>query len=206
MNRNDPTADSGEALSALIDGELPVDEAGDLIARLGRDRVLRARWARFHTQRSALEGAVSPCLGAGFSERVRTATEAEPTVLAPGALGRRPRAWARPLAGLAIAASVAVLAVGALLALQAPAPGGADGLMVSREARALGAGGLEAPAAAVERVAAPAGLTLADHDAASAAVRERMGIYLANHAQYAGAADMPGVVPYSRLIGFNAGQ
>jgi hypothetical protein len=85
-----------ERLSALMDGELPEDEARFLRRRLEHDLDLRAAWSRLHLASSCLKGhAVQPL--ALDCAAVRAAE--------PASAGRR--GWMR----WAAAASVAVLAV-----------------------------------------------------------------------------------------------
>lgn len=199
MRRGEPEPGPGHDLWALLDGDLAPPEAAQVLDRIGRDPHLRARWARHHAVRSVLEGARTDHLRAGFCHRLRQALDEEPTVLAPRARPPGPRRWLRPVAGVAIAAGVALVAVGGLFALQG-LPGGGDARVASVESGA--AGGVDRRGA----TALPAMLTGDDEPAASQAARARIGIYLATHSEYAPAGDLPGIMPYSRLSGFNAGQ
>lgn len=196
MRRGDQEPEPEHDLWALIDGDLSAPGAARVLDRVGRDPVLRARWARHHAVRSALEGARTDHLRAGFCHRLRQALDAEPAVLAPRARPPGPRPWLRPVAGAALAASVALVAMGGLFALQG-VPGGGDPRVAPVES-----GGVDPSGAA----GLPAMLTGEDEPAASQAARARIGIYLATHSEYAPAADLPGIMPYSRLSGFNAGQ
>lgn len=98
-----------EQLSALMDGELPADQARFLHRRLDSDAELRADWARWHLAREALQGRATLGLDASFVERVASTLRDEPSPRSgwvPGAL--------RWVAGAAVAASVAVAALVAL--------------------------------------------------------------------------------------------
>jgi negative regulator of sigma E activity len=111
-----------EQLSALLDGELPPEETSLLLRRLGRETDLAARLTRYRLCGDVLRG--ERCQPrADFTMRVSAAIASEPALSAPRAAARRPaRArWLRPLAGLAVAASVAVVAV---LVLRLGAPDG----------------------------------------------------------------------------------
>ena len=102
------TGNSDERLSALLDGELEGREeqqAIDLI--IGGNPVERAQFGRYRLIGDVMRGETA-LLGSGVDDRVRTALADEPTVLAPPPKARK---LARPLAGLAIAASVAATAV-----------------------------------------------------------------------------------------------
>lgn len=117
MNESDE-----ELLSALMDGELSAGEQMRALARLQAEPALRRRWARYHAVRAALT------TGAGrmsfdFAERVGHARAREPGVPAPGRVRGTVGTWLRPAAGLAIAASVALVAFGGLTLLRESGPG-----------------------------------------------------------------------------------
>ncbi|HUO79952.1 MAG TPA: RseA family anti-sigma factor [Steroidobacteraceae bacterium] len=113
-----------EQLSALLDGELPPEETSLLLKRLGREAALAQRLGRYRLCGDVLRGeSVQP--RADFALRVSAAIAAEPPLPAVGVAPRRPAAVRRltPLAGLAVAASVAMVAVLVLRQGQGPAPG-----------------------------------------------------------------------------------
>ncbi len=110
---------SESQLSAFLDGELPEEEMDLFIRRLERDAVLKRSLSRY-----ALIGEVmrTPAntggvvAGSGFAARVSAAVDADSAPVsgvepAADARGDRSR-WFGPLAGLSIAAGVAVVAVG----------------------------------------------------------------------------------------------
>jgi sigma-E factor negative regulatory protein RseA len=108
-----------EQLSALLDGELPPEETALLLKRLKREPALAARLARYRLGGEVLRGErVQP--RADFALRVSAAVAAEPALPAPVTVRPASVRWLRPVAGLAVAAGVASLAV---LVLQ-QAPGG----------------------------------------------------------------------------------
>ena len=121
----DKMSDERESqLSAMFDGELPEHECELLARRLTRDEELRAKWARYavvgavlrkeplRTRRGANGGIQS-----GVAQRVRSAVSAEAMPTHGGtAAGHAPAVtgrlrWAKPVAGLGIAAGVAALSV-----------------------------------------------------------------------------------------------
>jgi len=111
---------SREHLSCLVDGELDRKGRKFLLRRLAGDAELKSRWNRMHVLRACLhrEGLA----GADLVARVAAAIDGEP------AHQSSPMArWARPLAGSAIAASVALMAiVGINATLYQQGPGTAD--------------------------------------------------------------------------------
>ena len=98
-----------ELTSALLDGELDPDTQEHAIsAILGSGRQELERFGRYRLIGDVMRGE-SNILASSMSKRVHEALIDEPVVLAPPA--RRPRQWLRPVAGLAVAASVATAAV-----------------------------------------------------------------------------------------------
>ncbi|HMB56837.1 MAG TPA: RseA family anti-sigma factor [Arenimonas sp.] len=90
-----------EQLSALMDGELPADEARFLERRLANEPALRERWERMQLASACMKGQPLRLMRASLAENVAKDLAIEPTA-------KKSR---RPLLGWAIAASVALLAV-----------------------------------------------------------------------------------------------
>jgi sigma-E factor negative regulatory protein RseA len=102
-----------EQVSAFLDGELPNSETELLLKRLTRDGELRESFGRYALIGEALRGP-GPLMAKGFASRVNFAIDGEPLPAnGHGSRARAPRWW-RPLAGAAVAAGVAVVAVVAL--------------------------------------------------------------------------------------------
>lgn len=99
-----------EQLSACLDGELPDRELALLLKRIDQDEELRATMTRYgaisETLRTGKTAAISP----GFAARVMAQVTSEPAMAAPRISPITLRRL-RPVAGLAVAASVAALAL-----------------------------------------------------------------------------------------------
>jgi sigma-E factor negative regulatory protein RseA len=101
-------------LSAMFDDELPQAECELLALRLSRDRALQARWGRYAAIGAAVRGG-DIRLGGMVAHEVSSALASEP--LPADARERlQPRGltlarWWRPMAGAAVAASVAALSI-----------------------------------------------------------------------------------------------
>lgn len=98
-----------EQLSALVDDELPPAEQALLLKQLGADAELRDRLARYQLISDSLGNHLPPQVDAGFHKEIHAALQDEPAVhvtTAPHIAG-----LFKPVAGLAVAASVAVVAV-----------------------------------------------------------------------------------------------
>jgi sigma-E factor negative regulatory protein RseA len=103
-----------EQVSAFLDGELPSSETELLLKRLTRDAELRQSFGRYALIGETLRGGSSTSLSLTFAARVNRAIDGEPA--APGLQmpRARPLRWWRPIAGTAVAAGVAAVAVVAL--------------------------------------------------------------------------------------------
>ena len=97
-----------ELTSALLDGELDVETSDRTITRLlDRTSNERTRFGRYRLIGDVMRGE-SAVYASSLADQVSAALEDEPVVLAPR---RRSVAWTRPVAGAAIAASVAAAAI-----------------------------------------------------------------------------------------------
>ena len=105
-----------ERLSAFMDGETQ-DEREDqqVLDALLEDPETRGAWARYHLASDCMNGRLPRRLDRTLADRVAESLRNEPVILAPS---RTWRGFVKPVAGFAIAASVATLAV--LIALQNP--------------------------------------------------------------------------------------
>ena len=97
-----------EHLSALVDGEISPDTSRFLVKRLGSDDELRATWTRYHLVRDCLRHQDGAIAGDDLCARVNKAIENETLEIR-----RRPFSgrWLKPVTGIAIAASVALMAI-----------------------------------------------------------------------------------------------
>lgn len=102
------TTESREHLSCLMDGEISRETGRFLVRRLGADQELSATWARYHLVRDCLRHQDGRLVGNGLSSRVRRAIDDE---AAPAPSRKWSARWLKPAAGLAVAASVALLAI-----------------------------------------------------------------------------------------------
>ena len=111
-----------EQVSAFLDGELPSSESELLLKRLTRDADLRASFGRYALIGETLRGANRVPMSRGFATRVNRAIDGEAAAAVPQGMRAAQSRWWRPVAGAAVAASVAAVAVVALQQ-RAVAPG-----------------------------------------------------------------------------------
>jgi len=107
-----------EQLSACLDGELPEGELDLLLKQVGHDAQLRSSLGRYALIGETLRAKAPIAAPANFSQRIAAAIAAEPPIGVQKTTQTRPAArWLRPVAGLAVAAGVAAVAI---LSLQQP--------------------------------------------------------------------------------------
>ena len=100
-----------EHISALMDGELDVAEAGRELTRIKQSAELQQNWETFHLIGDAMRGSL--VLSPDFESRLARRLAQEPTMLAP----RRRRIPTAVSYALSAAASLAAVAVVAWVAL-----------------------------------------------------------------------------------------
>lgn len=197
-----------EQLSALADDELPAAEVPLLLRRVGRDEQCMRRLGRYYTMRAALRGELGPAADGDFAEQVaariqrepRLQIAAEPAASASHSGRRRFERFARPLAGAAIAASVAIVAVGLWPAKEASrdsvpadtaavvAEGSGGGERIGELARLISS-------SQSERVVRERWQRLDPR------VQRRLQGYLVNHSENAVFAGPGGMLNYARIAG-----
>lgn len=185
-----------EQLSALADDELSDVERPLLLGRLQRDAGLRARLGRYQLIGEVMRGAQTTGT-LDIADRVSEAL-ADDAALSRAAMTDRP-VWWKPLAGIAVAASVAVVAVLSITALQNT---GGPGEAVP-ELAASGSPVPVVPENAVARVSETAG---DQWERIEPQIDKRLSGYLVNHNEYAASRGVQSVMPYVRIVGHNADE
>ena len=108
-----------DKISALLDAEATGAERREALTALAQERDLRRVWERYHLVGAVLRNEVSVTVAPHFADRVAARIAQEATVVSP----RWPaRSVAKGAVGLALAASVAAIAVFGLDLAPAPAP------------------------------------------------------------------------------------
>lgn len=183
-----------EQLSALMDGELDANESDQLIQSLCHNEASdeQACWERYHLIGDALKNNLPGIIKHDLSSRVSAALADEPTVLAPRRLRIRWKRVAKPLAGAAIAASVAsVSIVGLRLMLPEQAA-------VGTVASSTSVDSLPLPQDGIARVADTEGNAALKRDDRES----RLNSYLVNHSEFAMPAGIQALPPYMRVVGY----
>jgi sigma-E factor negative regulatory protein RseA len=180
------TEEIREQLSALVDDELDEVERPLLLGRLQRDAELRDCLGRYQLIGEVMRGA-GQVATLGVAERVRKVLEQE-TGPAAGKSSRVDRNWWKPLAGFAVAASVALVAI---LTVTSISEESAD--------ETVQLAGKQTPAAEIP-------VSEQQWDRIEPQVDKRMAGYLVNHNEYAASRGVQGVMPYVRIVGYSNDQ
>jgi sigma-E factor negative regulatory protein RseA len=162
-----------DQISAFIDNELSAEESALLVRRFERDPDARARAMRYTLIGASLRGELLEPHPSVLRQRVAAALSGSP----PSVLKVRAR-WterlARPLLGVGIAATVAVVAIGALRSLNEPqlVPGDTSPLAAT-------------PLPTRDSAAAPSYVVPLDTDQSRTTATPRLTNYLMHHGEFA---------------------
>lgn len=186
--------DTDQQLSAYVDGELGRDESRFLERRLAADPGLRQALERYHSMRAAVRGEHVAGVE-GLADRVRGQLEAEPAHEADDALAqanwRRASFMVQPVAGLAIAASVALGLVVAWPMFTAPSTPAPTATPVQIAA--------EPTNGSLSRVGGPSAAR--QDDGVDAQVRRQLQPYFIDHNDQTTARPIGGTLESARIIG-----
>ena len=106
-----------DQISAFIDNELSADESALLVRRFERDGDARSRAMRYTLIGASLRGELLEPHPSVLRQRISSALSGTTAPAAPKPRDRWTDRWARPMLGVAIAATVAIVAVGTLRSL-----------------------------------------------------------------------------------------
>jgi len=179
-----------EQLSALADDELNDVEQPLLLGRLQRDAELRECLGRYQLIGEVMRG-ITGTATLGVADRVRRALQHDAEGQAPYTSKQESFNWWKPVAGFAVAASVALVAVLTVTSLRETVPDSVPELASFQE---------DVPA--VARVNDDE-----QWNRIEPGIDKRLSGYLVNHNEYAASRGLQGVMPYVRIVGFqNNGQ
>lgn len=190
--------ESKEHLSSFMDGEHGPEASRFLVRRLSADGDMRDTWARYHLIRDCLRHQDGHIARAGLSGRVSSALSGDslsgsPALRSGASLSRN---WLKPAAGLALAASVALVAV--LTVSNVRAPGAAPtGLELSASPAAGPASESFAAPSVGSVIPASQPVNLSGR---SPQDQSRMNTYLLQHYQVTGESGGRGFVPFVPIV------
>ena len=186
-----------EQLSALADDELNEVEQPLLLGRLQRDAGLRACLGRYQLIGEVMRGTGATAT-LGVAERVQQAL-ADDQMPVNARVSAKTALW-KPVAGLAVAASVALVAVLTVTSVNNPPENDLPALATADPAPVAA----PVPGSAATRVS-DAG-TDQRWDRLDPSIDKRLSGYLVNHNEYAASHGVQGVMPYVRIVGHDTGE
>lgn len=224
------TTHKNEHISGLMDSFWADEKALDSsLNTLYSDPEAKAKWARYHLMRDALQDEIQSPLDAGFASRVSAAIENEPAIVAFPAQSRsqdddvsdysaadggsnanpvsnvKKGNFSRNLVGFSVAATVAVVSLVGLNVFQStkdasvgnPNPEIAQVPTVVSEPLINGD---------IQLVSNPVGSYWVNpkQEAVSPEFATRLNMYLSEHIESSSTGDIKGMLPYSRLAGFDS--
>lgn len=198
-----------EQISALLDGEL--DNAQATIDYLLKNTDAQDAWQRMHLTRDIAHNAIERQAPIGFADKVMAALEAEPTILAPVAKQsvpvERSRSGAvlslfRPVAGLAIAATVAAVTIFSFENLSSgPMQPAANGTALATNT--------PSSASSVVPVAFTGTYDASDRtywQGSDEGMQDELNRYLVDHTEHSNPGGYQSIVPYVRVAGYDSSQ
>lgn len=201
-------SDREEKLSALLDNALNAREVDDYLQDLKRDPLADAeRMRRYRLIRDVMRDDLSQVsmmdISAAVHRAIEQESEFESTPVKPVAAWFNLSAWIKPLSGMAIAASVAMVTV---VTVRTVGTGNDDAsVQAIAENGKASAIDTSAPVIPVNPVIAQH-VRAASTDAANDALlrNRQLSEYMMNHSGYAGQTSVQGMIPYVRVVSFDA--
>ncbi len=206
-----------EKVSALMDDE--AQEYDTTLLHLKNNAQARHQWRRMHLIRDVIQKEFSDSLDASFANQVSLAIDSEVAyssstrTIKPDFVNKlQSWLWFKPVAGLAIAASVAAMSVLGLRYFQ-PAQLPENGVIITADSQStqqaekasiLTQRRLQPKLADFKRVNNTGTYWVIDQERISdAALENRLNTYLTNHLEFATMGNVGGVLPYSRIVGYD---
>ena len=183
---------NNEQLSALIDGEHD-GENTDIIDNIINDDDMKDTWSRYHLIGDCLRDHVPENISSDVSTQVSNTLRDEPTILIPHT---HKRFNLKPIAGFAIAASVAMVAV---FSVQR-----GNEINSSSDVPTIAANQINATVSQPQSFSFPEAQVLPaavrKSDTPDSVANQRLNHYLMNHNEYRSNGGMNAILPYVRIV------
>ncbi len=183
------TEQTREQISAIMDGEMDSKSCGTSI----KSAEFKQTWFRYHLISDCMHDRIASHVDLNLTQRISESIQAEPTILAP--TPNSTSKYIKPLAGMAVAASVAAMAIIGFQQLQTP--------QQNTSQQSLPIAQVQTPPPQLEY-----NVPVVLPDAGTARPVQvqmqsdmRINRYLLNHNEYRTTMGVGGVSPHVRLIG-----
>ncbi len=192
-----------ESLSAVMDGEANELELERVLSQIGDNEELRSTWSRYQYARDAVNGQAQSFAQLDVSAQVRQAISSDSPGDVTSDAGTLRERILRPLASLAVAASVtAMVVIGGQQLAQVGSGESVDvSPTVAASAPPVGlVNSLGATTVQASYGTQPLPVLLpATRKAYEELARQRMGKYMQEHAEHAALNSPQGLIPFSRV-------
>lgn len=198
-----------EKISALMDHQLSPPEVDELAARMAHDQPLRHCWARYHligdalrnNGRNNLPDSIKHDLAARVSKIIATEAPLPISLDTYRHTKTKVAAFFKPVVGMAIAASVAMVAIVSFNTTSDVNPTGQQLVMapLQNSASMMGAQSEVARVPVAPPISAPVAAQITE----PALANHRLAGYLEDHSKYSNATLVQGeMLPYVRIVGY----
>jgi sigma-E factor negative regulatory protein RseA len=200
-----------ERVSALVDGELEMRSTVKIVDVLVESSELQRHWSRYHLVRDVLRSKIYPDDRSELCERVRQCLMDEPAHFpTQRRISGRWRGALKPIGGMALAASVALVAIVAVRSMGEAPEQPATAQAPSTQAPSMQVAANRLPAvrpvsANSEAQFQPAALKRLQWNTSEPAVANRLNGYLVSHSEHQG-GPIRGLHPYARIVGYDTAE
>jgi sigma-E factor negative regulatory protein RseA len=172
-----------EQLSALMDGECALTEVEMAVRRLTKDANLQACWQRYHLISDTIKNNIPDTIDLDLVDRINRTIATDPPLQIHGLAKKF--TWYKPVTGFALAASVALVAFAGFRLTPFEATSESS----------LAAAGSSPP---------PFSPVISQPSIANNALEEKLSTYLVSHNEHASLHSVHSVLPYVRMVGYQA--
>lgn len=200
-----------EQISAFMDGEAD-QPAETIMAGISNDPALRGAWQRYHLIGDAMRGQLPGHLtGPELAASIAAAVDRELAIVSPASRRKSPVQRAlKPVAGLAIAASVAMVAIIGLRGLNEATSTSGSPTVAATESGSTKDNPVQslrpAPQAPLARTVSTDSQPLQSPAQEQPDGQYGFSNYLVNHNEYRANAAVRGIIPYARIVAPNDRQ
>lgn len=180
--------ESLEHLSTLMDGELSRETSIFMTRRLSAEEGLGEKWERYHLIRDCIRQPGGKHLVTGLQAKITASLDAE---AAPQVSAWNRSRWLKPVSGLAIAASVALMAIVVTTPPQSVAPDAVNGAVADQANQ---------PFVSPNTLPIPVASQAASYGAGQHTDSNALNVYLLRHNQMAQTAGRRGFVSFVPIV------
>ena len=201
-----------EKISALIDNELSEAEVDDMIDQMLGDSELLSQWESLHRASDGISPDFECYLDDDFARSVSSEIADDMTVLMPesspeknNVIDMQVSRWGRPLAGFAIAASIAAVTFFSVDLIKSGRVPATSPIASNTSPNDYKSNPIKA---SIQVAAASPGTywVRQTQQARNMKLESRLNLYLSDHIESATVGSIQGMLPYSKLVAFDGAR